>query len=123
METPNTSSSSSSSPQPCRGPSWLSVLASRGHQAVVASHLLQDLRQAAQVAVGEVLGLPQVQDHAGGAGLGGKVVEVPEMGGEGRQRVRFLGLGLNSGRSSEAFHLPLFSLFVILTHTQRQVWR
>lgn len=52
------SSHTSSSPRPCRCPGGPSVFARGGHQAVMASHLLQDLRQAAQVAVGEVLGLP-----------------------------------------------------------------
>lgn len=42
----------------------------------MASHLLQHLGQATQVAVWKVLRLPQVQDHARGTGFGGKVVEI-----------------------------------------------
>lgn len=54
-----------------------SVLPHGRNEAVVASHLLQHLGQATQVAVREVLRLPQVQDHARGAGFGGKVVQIP----------------------------------------------
>src|SRR4029434_10928465 len=43
----------------------------------MATHFLQDGGQLVEVPVGEVLRLPQVQDHAGRARLGGKVVQVP----------------------------------------------
>lgn len=67
-------------------PSWnvslpdgtASVFPHGGNEAVVASHLLQHLGQATQVAVWKVLRLPQVQDHARGTGFGGKVVEISE---------------------------------------------
>lgn len=60
-----------------------------GPAAVAAAHLLQHGRQLVQVAVREVLRLPQVQNHTGGTGLGGKVVQVP--GGEsGGQRANVL---------------------------------
>lgn len=44
----------------------------------MASHLLQHLGQATEVAVWKVLRLPQVQDHTSGTGFGGKVVQIPE---------------------------------------------
>ena len=47
-------------------------------QAVVATHLLQHGSQSVEVPVWEVLGLPQVQDHPCGTGLGGKIVQIPE---------------------------------------------
>lgn len=56
----------------------MSMLIGGGDEAVVASHFFQDLGQAAQVAVGEVLRLPQVQDDPRWAGLGCEVVQVPE---------------------------------------------
>lgn len=53
------------------------VLRHEGKVTVAAAHLLQHSSQFIQVSVGEVLGLPQVQDHARRTGLGGKVVQVP----------------------------------------------
>lgn len=44
----------------------------------MASHLLQHLGQATEVAVWKVLRLPQVQDHTRGTGFGGKVVQIPK---------------------------------------------
>lgn len=55
-----------------------SVFGRDGNKAVMASHLFQHLRQATEVAIGEMLGLPQVQDHACGTWFGGKVVQIPE---------------------------------------------
>ena len=52
----------------------VSVVGCHGEQAVMASHLLEDLGQAVEVPVGEMLGFPQVQDHPRRTGLGGKVV-------------------------------------------------
>lgn len=67
-------------------PSWnvylgddtASVFAHGRNEAVVASHFLQHLGQATEVAVWKVLRLPQVQDHTRGTGFGGKVVQIPE---------------------------------------------
>lgn len=53
------------------------VLCHGGEVTVAAAHLLQHSGQFVQVSVREVLGLPQVQDHARRAGLGGKVVQIP----------------------------------------------
>ena len=47
----------------------------------MASHLLQYLGQAAEVAIGKMLGLPQVQDHSRRTGFGGKVVQISEWDG------------------------------------------
>ena len=52
----------------------VSVVGRHGKQAVMASHLLEHLGQAVEVAVGKMLGFPQVQDHPRRTGLGGKVV-------------------------------------------------
>lgn len=71
----------------------MSVFARGGYEAVVASHLLQHLGQATQVAVGKVLGLPQVQDHPRGTGFGGEVVQVPARGRERATRQRGMVLG------------------------------
>lgn len=43
----------------------------------MATHLFQHSGQFVKVSIGEVLGLPQVQDHTCRTGLGGKVVQVP----------------------------------------------
>lgn len=56
----------------------MSVFSHRGNKAVMASHLLQYLGKATEVAVRKMLGLPQVQDHSSGAGFGGKVVKIPK---------------------------------------------
>lgn len=53
------------------------VLGHGGEVTVAAAHLLQHSGQFVQVSVREVLGLPQVQDHACRTGLGGEVVQVP----------------------------------------------
>lgn len=53
------------------------VLGHGGEVAVAAAHLLQHGGQFIEVSVREVLGLPQVQDHACRTGLGGKIVQVP----------------------------------------------
>lgn len=66
----------------------MSVFSRGGYEAVVASHLLQHLGQATQVAVGKVLGLPQVQDHPRGTGFGGEIVQVPARGRERATRQR-----------------------------------
>lgn len=50
------------------------------HDVLVTSHLLQHRGQTVQIAVGEVLRLPKVQDHAGRTRLGGEVVEIPADG-------------------------------------------
>ena len=52
----------------------------------MATHLLQHRGQFVQASVGEVLDLPQIQDHTGRTGLGGKVVQVP--GGNQEEDVR-----------------------------------
>lgn len=44
----------------------------------MAPHLLQNLGQAPEVAIGKMLGLPQVQDDSRRTGFGGKVVKIPE---------------------------------------------
>lgn len=70
----------------CLPPPWnvtlpggqMSVFSRYRNKAVMASHLLQYLGQAAQVAVRKMLGLPQVQDHSRRAGFGGEVVKIPE---------------------------------------------
>lgn len=56
----------------------ISVFSCCGNKAVMASHLLQYLGQAAEVAIGKMLGLPQVQDHSRRTGFGGKVVQISE---------------------------------------------
>lgn len=47
------------------------------HDVLVTAHFLQDGGQAVEIAVGEMLRLPQVQNHAGRTRLGGEVVEIP----------------------------------------------
>lgn len=47
------------------------------HDVLVTPHLLQHGRQTVQIAVGEVLRLPKVQDHPRRTRLGGEVVEIP----------------------------------------------
>lgn len=47
------------------------------HDVLVTAHFLQNSGQAVQIAVGEMLRLPQVQNHAGRTRLGGEVVEIP----------------------------------------------
>ncbi len=54
---------------------WDSVLGH--HDVLVTPHLLQHGRQTVQIAVGEVLRLPKVQDHPRRTRLGGEVVEIP----------------------------------------------
>lgn len=48
-----------------------------GEVTVVATHLFQHGGQFVEVSVGEVLHLPEIQDHAGRTGLGGEVVQIP----------------------------------------------
>lgn len=55
----------------------VSVFVRCRNKAVMASHLLQHLRQATEVAIRKMLGLPQVQDHSCGTWFGGKVVQIP----------------------------------------------
>lgn len=56
----------------------MSVFSHCRNKAVMASHLLQYLGQAAEVSVGKMLGLPQVQDNSCRTWFGGKVVQIPE---------------------------------------------
>lgn len=58
----------------------VSMFGHRGNEAVMASHLLQYLGQAAEVAVRKMLGLPQVQNDSRRARFGSKVVQIPERG-------------------------------------------
>jgi len=56
----------------------MSVLSHCRNKAVMASHLLQYLGKATEIAIGKMLGFPQIQDHSSGTGFSGKVVKIPE---------------------------------------------
>lgn len=56
----------------------MSVFSHCRNKAIMASHLLQYLGQATEVAIGKMLGLPQVQDDSRRTGFCGKVVKIPE---------------------------------------------
>ena len=55
----------------------MSVLIHCGNKAVMTSHLLQYLSEATEIAIWEMLGFPQIQDHSRRTGFGGEVVEIP----------------------------------------------